>query len=403
MSVDPPQPNPLIPQATRSAIAAAFFGNFVVGCGVLVVPGMLDLLAQDLAVSVPLAGTLLGVAALAMCLGAPLLAAFTSRVDRRHLLAGSLVVLALGHAACAIAPDFLALSWLRPVSVLGAAVFTPQVAAALSQMVAVQHRATAVTSAFVGWSLASVLGMPIGNLLADMISWRASFAAVAGLGLASAVIVWRAIPPGLPVAALSLGSWGQVMANARLRWVLLATMGWCTGHFAVIGYITAALREGIDADPALQAALMALMGISGLTGNIVLSRWVQRIGLDRGAWGSLGLVLLGLVLWCLALSWLQSAWAVAVAILVWGLGNFAFTSSQQARLAQSAPSLASASIALNTSSLYGGQALGAVLGAWVVGAMGYHALGPVAVAIVAASLGCSLIADARLARSPTPG
>ncbi|MFN5723328.1 MAG: hypothetical protein ACK47O_05875, partial [Betaproteobacteria bacterium] len=38
----------MLPAAHRSAVAAAFFGNFVVGCGVLVVPGMLDLLAGDL-------------------------------------------------------------------------------------------------------------------------------------------------------------------------------------------------------------------------------------------------------------------------------------------------------------------------------------------------------------------
>ena len=74
----------------RPAIAAVFLGNFVVGCGVLVVPGMLDLLANDLAISVPKAGALLSLAALTMCVGAPLLAAVTSKVDRRLLLVLSL-------------------------------------------------------------------------------------------------------------------------------------------------------------------------------------------------------------------------------------------------------------------------------------------------------------------------
>ncbi|NBY17163.1 MAG: MFS transporter [Betaproteobacteria bacterium] len=382
----------------RSAIAAVFLGNFVVGCGVLVVPGMLDLLAIDLAISVPKAGTLLSLAALTMCVGAPLLAAVTSKIDRRVLLVLSLMLLAVGHLACAFAPDFATLIWIRPVSVLGAAVFTPQAAATLSLMIAPEERPMALTSAFVGWSLASVLGMPIGNLLAHALSWRASFAVVAALGLLSALVVWRVIPAGLKVAPLSLKSWGAVLGGTRLRWILLATMVWCMGHFAVLGYITAALRKGLEASPAMQAILMALMGVSGLIGNVALSRWVTRIGADRGARMSLSFICAGLAMWVVALTWLQSLWAVALAMTIWGLGNFAFNSSQQARLAQSAPALASASIALNSSSLYAGQAIGAALGAALVVALGYDALGPTALIIMIVAMLFSWLADHRPAR-----
>ena len=379
--------------SSRPAIAAVFLGNVVVGCGVLVVPGMLDLLARDLSISVPKAGALLSLAALTMCVGAPLLAAVTSKVDRRLLLALSLLMLAVGHLACSLASDFQALIWIRPFSVIGAAVFTPQAAATLSLMVAPEQRSMAVTSAFVGWSLASVLGMPIGNLLANALSWRASFAVVAALGLLSALIVWRVIPTGLRVAPLSLKSWGGVLGSIRLRWILLATMVWCMGHFAVLGYITAALREGVEASPAIQAVLMALMGISGLIGNIVLSRGVTRIGADRGARISLSLICAGIALWIVAFSWLHAIWAVGLAMIVWGLGNFAFNSSQQARLAQSAPTLASASIALNSSSLDAGQAMGAALGAPLVIALGYDALGPTALIIMAMAILLSWLAD----------
>jgi predicted MFS family arabinose efflux permease len=173
-------------------------------------------------------------------------------------------------------------------------------------------------------------------------------------------------------------------------------MVWCMGHFAVLGYITAALREGVGASPAMQAVLMALMGISGLIGNVALSRWITRIGADRGARISLSFICAGLALWILAYSGLQALWAVAVAMTIWGLGNFAFNSSQQARLAQSAPTLASASIALNSSSLYAGQAMGAALGAPLVVALGYDALGPTALIIMALAILLSWLADRQI-------
>jgi predicted MFS family arabinose efflux permease len=143
----------------------------------------------------------------------------------------------------------------------------------------------------------------------------------------------------------------------------------------------------------MQAVLMALMGISGLIGNVALSRWVTRIGADRGARMSLSFICVGLALWILAFSWLQALWAVALAMTIWGLGNFAFNSSQQARLAQSAPTLASASIALNSSSLYAGQAMGAALGAPLVVTLGYDALGPTALIIMAFAMLLSWLAD----------
>jgi predicted MFS family arabinose efflux permease len=360
----------------RGPLGALMFGNFVVACGVLVVPGMLDRLAQDLQVSVPTAGQLLSLAALAMCLGAPLFAAFTSRVDRRLLLTLSLLVLAVGHVGCALAPDYPVLALLRPFSVLGAAVLTPQAAATIGLLVPPAQRAAAVTTLFLGWSVASVLGMPLGNLVANAISWRAGFGVIALLAFIAAAIVWRAVPGGLQVAPLSLRSWLDVAGSRRLRLILGTTLLWCAGHFMVLGYITPLLRHYLAAPPVVQAGLLGLMGLSGLAGNVLLSRWIGRIGPDRGARLALGLVAAGLLLWCGVTLLAPTLAGMALVILVWGGGSFAFVSAQQARLGASAPALASASIALNSSSLYAGQALGATAGGALLATLGDGALGP---------------------------
>lgn len=369
------------------------FGNFVVACGVLVVPGMLDAMAQDLQISIPTAGTLLSVAAFAMCLGAPVFAALTSRVDRRLLLTLSLVALGLGHLACALAPDYPVLAVIRPFSVVGAAVFTPQAAATIGLMVGAQQRATAVTTVFLGWSMASVLGMPLGNLIASHMNWRYSFGLIAVLALVATVGVWRVIPQGLTVPPLTWSSWMQVARSSRLRLIVGATLVWCAGHLTVLGYITAALRALADASPTSQAVLLTLMGVSGVAGNLMVSRMVSRIGPDRGARLSLGFVSGGMAMWGLAAWLLPQVWALGACMMVWGLGSFAFVSNQQARLAATAPALASASLALNTSSLYAGQALGAVLGGLILSVSGFEALAPVGALVVALALLVSVRAD----------
>jgi predicted MFS family arabinose efflux permease len=387
----------------RGPLGALMFGNFVVACGVMVMPGMLDRLAQDLQVSVPTAGQLLSLAALAMCLGAPLFAAFTSRVDRRLLLTLSLVAVAVGHVACALAPGFPVLLGLRPFSVLGAAVLTPQAAATIALLVPPAQRAAAVTTLFLGWSVASVVAMPMGNLTASFLSWRAGMWLIAVMAVAAALIVWRAVPGGLRVAPLSFDSWRQVARSTRLRRILGTTLLWCAGQFMVLGYITPLLRQHVTPSPALQTALLVLMGASGLAGNVLLTRRIGRIGPDRGARIALALIALGLLLWCLVTRFAPSTLAMVVVILVWGGGSFAFVSAQQARLGVSAPELASASIALNSSSLYAGQALGAAGGGLLLAAFGDGVLAPAAFVTVLAALALCVAADRSSALDrPTP-
>src|SRR5262249_13760531 len=79
----------------------------------------------------------------------------------------------------------------------------------------------------------------------------------------------------------------------------------------------------------------------------------------------------GLALWTLADGWLPLA---GVGLAVWGLGFASTNSMQQARLVEAQPDLSSATIGLNTSTLYVGQAIGSALGGALF-ALGYiHAL-----------------------------
>ena len=121
------------------------------------------------------AGQLVAAAAIVMCFGAPLLAGWVGALDRRKLLAASLAWYAIGHALSALMPSYAALLPMRAVTVLGAAVFTPQAAAAIGAMTPPAERGGAITFIFIGWSVASVIGMPMSAWLGDAFGWRSAF------------------------------------------------------------------------------------------------------------------------------------------------------------------------------------------------------------------------------------
>jgi predicted MFS family arabinose efflux permease len=107
---------------------------------------------------------------------------------------------------------------------------------------------------------------------------------------------------------------------------------------------------------------------------------------------------LGITLWSLgngSLVW------ILIASAVWGFGTFAANSLQQARLMMIAPPLASASIALNTSGIYVGQAVGGALGGAMVAAGHLGSLSWAGVAFLVGGIVCS-IAATRLAPGQPP-
>ena len=96
------------------------FGNVVIGMGVMVVAGLLNDIRTSLEVSIASAGQLISVAAIVVCLGAPLIAAFVGGWDRRRLLLGCMLWYALFHALAAMAPGFWSLLLCRVLAMVAA-------------------------------------------------------------------------------------------------------------------------------------------------------------------------------------------------------------------------------------------------------------------------------------------
>ncbi|MGL4288976.1 MAG: MFS transporter, partial [Phreatobacter sp.] len=88
---------------------------------------------------------------------------------------------------------------------------------------------------------------------------------------------------------------------------------------------------------------------------------------------------------------------MAISVAVWGLGFASTNSMQQVRLIAAAPPLASASVSLNTSVLYIGQAIGSAVGGVLYGGELFLGAGYVATAFVALAVVTVLLTRPRAA------
>jgi DHA1 family inner membrane transport protein len=353
----------------RSALGAAA-GQLRIGCGVMVTSGALNDLCASLQVSVALGGQLITVGAMVMGLGAPLLAAAVAGWDRRRLLTLSLLWYALGHLVSAAAPSYAWLLPLRAVSVIGAAVFTPQAAAAINVM----DRTGAARARHHLRLPGLVAGVGAGHAAAQLHRRDLGLA----LGLCAGGRdepgrrrrVWRSVPDGVKPPALSRASWRHVLTHPLLMGVVAITAVSAAGQFTLTAYLAPYYRQVLQASPAAISALFFSFGAFGVIGNVLLTRWVDRLGAAHCTTLALAAMALSMLIWPLASTPLQ----MALVGLPWGLGCFSSNSAQQARLGHAAPALAPALMALNSSAIYLGQAVGAASGGALIATQGLGAL-----------------------------
>src|SRR5919201_1662321 len=124
----------------RFAPTALMLGNLVTGCAVLAPAGMLKELSEGLDVSIRTPGLLITFGAIVLCVGSPVTAWLTSRIERRALLAITLAVISVTNIASAFAPDYASLMALRLLMLAVGVIFTPQAAGTAAMIVPEKRR-----------------------------------------------------------------------------------------------------------------------------------------------------------------------------------------------------------------------------------------------------------------------
>jgi DHA1 family inner membrane transport protein len=372
----------------RFAPTALMLGNIVTGCSVLAPAGMLSELSAGLDVTIRDAGLLITFGAIVLCVGSPLTAWLTSRIERRRLLTATLAVLALSNAASAFAPDYASLLVIRLIMLAVGALYTPQAAGTAALIVPAEKRGSTIAYIFLGWSLAAAVGLPLITFIASRYGWRAVYGGIGLMGcIGFPLLAWR-LPGGLVGTPVDLKTWADVGRNRTIMLLLSVTTLQMSGQFVVFTFMGPLLTKLTHAGPDAVALVFLIYGVSGFIGIAIATRIVDSRGAYKTSLLATALIMIGVTVWALGAGIYP---LMACAVAIWGLGFASTNSMQQVRLVVAAPTLASASVSLNTSVLYIGQAVGSAIGGALYArdllyGTGYVAMGFVALALVTVTL-----------------
>jgi MFS transporter, DHA1 family, inner membrane transport protein len=366
--------------ARRYAPTALMLGNIVTGTSIFAPAGMLNELAVELGVTVRVAGLLVTFGAVVLCIGSPVTAWLTSRIERRTLLAGTLAMFAVANIASAFAPDFATLMVIRLIMLAIGALYTPQAAGVAAMIVPAERRGSTIAYVFLGWSIAAAVCLPLVTYAASRYGVAAAYGGIGAIACLSCLILaWR-LPHGLRGTPVDMKTWVEISRNPLIGLLLLITTLQMSGQFVVFTFMGPLLRRLTDAGPDAVSLVFALYGLFGFIGIAVATGIVDSWGTYKTSLLFTACLVLGLSGWALSAGFYP---LMAGSVALWGLGFASTNSMQQARLVAAAPPLASASVALNTSVLYIGQAVGSAIGGVLYAHDLLYGAGYVAMAFVA--------------------
>ncbi|MEU5566114.1 MFS transporter [Micromonospora musae] len=388
-------------QSLPAGLIALAIGAFGIGLTEFVIMGLLPEVAADFAVTEPVAGWLISGYALSVAIGGVALTAAVTRLPRKQVLLGLMVLFIVGNLLSAVADSYSMMMVGRVVAALCHGAFFGIGAVVAAGLVAPARRAGAIAMMFAGLTIANVLGVPFGTLLGQHLGWRSTFWAITAIGVV-ALIGLVLLVPGRPAGAADAptgGLRGELRAFTHPQvWLSLAiTILGFGGMFGAFTYIAYTLTEVSGFASSSVPWLLVLFGVGLFAGNLLAGR-----AADTSLSRTLVVVLTALtvVLAAFALTAGNKAATIAALVLMGGFG-FATVPPLQMRImhyAQQAPTLASGA---NIAAFNVGNALGAWVGGLTIAAgLGYTSPIWAGAALTLAGLAVLLLSLRLAARRP---
>lgn len=275
-----PVTSPAQPRLRYGALIAMMAMSFLLVTAEFLPGGVLTEIADDIGVTPGQAGQMVAVTALAGLVVAPTIGLALPRLDRRSLLVWMAIGATVSNAIVAVAPNLPLLLVGRVL--LGAALsgFWAMSITVAARIAGPERLGRAVMFTSAGTSLATVAGVPIGVMLSEVLDWRAVFVFAAGATAVLAVLLRLLLPPVPAEASASLST---LVGTLKLPGIGLGVAGHVLvvlGHFLAFTYIRLALDRVHDAGQPLDAGvvivLLAVFGIGGFVGNILIGMIIDR-------------------------------------------------------------------------------------------------------------------------------
>ncbi|HIW77353.1 MFS transporter [Gordonibacter sp.] len=374
---------------------------FALGFAEFVLIGITPDVAGALGEPLTRIGDLVGYYALACAVATPLVSLATARIDRLKLTAALLVVFNAGNLLTLFANDYALLVVSRLMPAITSGTLLAVALTYVPDIVGKEKAPRVLGLLLAGFSVSSVVGVPIGTLLADAFGWKAAYGCVFALGLVVSIALLPALPrrtdaPTSPsvnptTSTPTVRSQLRILTDSRVLVNTAMILLGAAATYVFHTYLTPVLEGPLGLDGAAASAMLLLVG-AACVGSNLLSGWIaERFGLHALPL-TFGLHAIALALLAVTIPTGLPALAniLVVAVLMYAM-NSTVQMLYQTVARTDYPAAVTFSASLHPMSFNAGIALGSFAGGIVVNTEGLLATGPVGALFALAAGGLALV------------
>lgn len=345
-------------------------GTFAIGTDGFMIAGLLPSIANDVDVSISLAGQLVTIFALTYAISSPLLATITANMPRKTVLILALSIFSLSNFMSACVSSFSLLFLSRMGAAIGAALYTPTAIGVASSFVSEKERGKAIAFVNIGLTVAIVIGAPFGTWIGSIISWQATFFIVSLWGGIGSIGLMLFLPTSIqkelkiPVVERVL-----MLKDGRIVLALVGLAFATIGGFSIYNYVVPAIQTITSMRSEEISYILVMVGIGSVIGNVIG-------GYSGDKFGNIKIIQISFI--CFGLSMLALSimmnfsngnLPIVFVILmgtIWGIAAWLFNAPLNSYLISLSNKSSSVVLSLSASTLYIGIAIGAIVGGLIL-------------------------------------
>ena len=355
--------------------------SFMLGMNEFIVVGILPDIAADLKISEVTVGNLVSLFAFVYAPVTPLGSALSARFPRFATHLTLIGIFLAGNILCAFAPNYAVLVVARIMIALVSGTLVAVAMTYVPDVTTDRFRTKFIAWVFSGFSIASVVGVPVGTWVANTFGWRWAFHMINVLTIMLIVGMVVALPRNSHIVKIGFLPQFRLFFDRRIQLGVLDVVCGAAASYVFYTYLTPIMRDEVHVPEQYLSVGLVIFGAACLWSNLYGGKLADR---GRGVEPLTHIRPIYCAHAVLMASLVVAHWVpVYGALLLVVLGMFMYLQNSASQVlymdvaSQSHPGSLNLAASLNSMSFNIGIALGSAVGGLINGHFGLMWLGPV--------------------------
>lgn len=337
--------------------------SFVVGMVELIIGGILDLIANDLNVTLGQAGFLITIFSLIFAVASPILLIVTAKIERKRLTLIFLFIFLIGNVITVFSPNYSFVFLGRVISALSGALLIILCLVLAPRIVEEKYRGRAIGIVSMGVSASLVLGIPIGLVLGNSFGWRAPFVLITLLTILSIIGVFLFMGRVEPRPSVPLKVQLATLKSKKIFFAHLTTFLYMGGHSALYAYFKPFVQTITPLEGIWISIIYFVFGIAAVSGGGIGGALSDRFGAKEMVF--IFIAIFSVTLFVIPYTAISLP-VFLIGVVIWGILSWAISPAMQSYLIETSPETSDIQQSLSNSALHLGIAFGSFIGGIVI-------------------------------------